>query len=395
MHTSVRVAGRGAPRLALLSYGFRPFFLLAGLYAALAIPAWMAFLHGFARPGSTWPALAWHAHEMIYGFAVAAVAGFMLTAVPSWTGRRGFAGTPLLLLVLVWLAGRIAILAPLHPALIAVIDLGFLPVLALAITPSLVRSGARRNMLFIGLLALLFGANLHFHLGGARSVEALRLAVNTLLLLVALVGGRIVPAFTSAGLKQRGIDVRIPGHAAIDGGALLATLAVLVVDVARPGGVIAGVAAAGAAVLLALRLARWHGHRTLGEPILWILHVAYAWLPIALAMKAAWLLGGLGVAAGWQHALTIGAISTMILAVMSRAALGHTGRPLVAPRGVVVAYCLVTAAALARALGAAIFPDAASAWIGAAAALWSAAFALFLVAYAPILCRPRADGRPG
>lgn len=385
----------GRPPLALLAYGFRPFFLLAGIYAALAIPAWMAFLHGYGRPGAALPALAWHVHEMIYGFAVAAVAGFLLTAVPSWTGRRGFAGTPLLMLVLAWLAGRMALVLPLDPMVIAVIDLSFIPALALAITPSLVRSGNRRNFILVGLLALLFSANLRFHLGGAASIQSLGLAVNTLLLMVALVGGRIVPAFTSAGLKQRGIEARIPRHAAIDGAALAATMAVLVIDVLSPGGVIAGGAAAGAAGLLALRLARWQGQRTFGQPILWVLHVAYAWLPIALALKAAWLLGGFVAAAGWQHALTVGAFSTMILAVMSRAALGHTGRPLVPPPGVVIAYVLVTAAALARVFGPALFPGAGSAWTGAAAMLWTVAFTLFVVAYAPILCRPRADGRPG
>ena len=385
---------RVRPRLALLAYGFRPFFLLAALYAILAIPLWAALLHGLAEPVRIAP-LAWHAHEMIYGFVAAAVAGFILTAVPSWTGRRGFAGMPLLVLVVIWIAGRLAFFTPLNATLVAVLDLAFLPALTLAVLPSLVRSGNRRNFVFVVLLGLLFAANLRFHLAGAASTEPLSLAVNTILLMVALVGGRIVPAFTSARLKQCGLDVRIPGHAVIDRTALAAALAVLVVDLISPRGMAAGVTAAAAAVLLALRLARWQGHRTLGEPILWVLHVAYAWLPVSLALKAAWLLGGYPFAAAWMHALTIGAFSTMILAVMTRASLGHTGRALVAPRPMTYAYLLLTAAALARAFGPAIVPAGGFAWISVAAALWTIAFALFVIVYAPVLCRPRADGKPG
>lgn len=388
---------RTPSHLAVLAYGFRPFFLLAGVYAALVIPVWMALLYGFALPQAPLPALAWHAHEMLYGFVAAAVAGFLLTAVPSWTGQRGFAGAPLLALVLVWAAGRVAVTLPLGlaPAVIAAVDLAFIPALALTIIPSLVRSGNRRNFVFVGFLVLLFAANLHFHFTGAASTEALPLAVNVVLLMVALVGGRVVPAFTASGLKQRGIDVRIRRHTLLDVAALAATGAVLVVDLVSPGGTIAGAVAATAALVLALRLSRWQGHRTLGEPLLWVLHVAYAWLPVGLALKAAWLLGAPLPGASWLHALTAGAFSTMILAVMSRAALGHTGRPLLAPRGMGIAYCLLTGAALARVFGPALEPQAWSLWLSGAGALWTAAFSLFVVVYAPILCRPRADGRPG
>jgi len=386
--------GRQRPLIPLFAYGFRPFFLLASLYAMLVVPAWMAFLQGHGQPARL-PALAWHAHEMIYGFVAAAIAGFILTAVPSWTGRRGFAGMPLLGLVSLWLAGRVVFVLPFDSIVVAVVDLAFLPALAFAIVPSLVRSGNRRNFVFVVLLGLLFIANLRFHLDNETSTEALALSVNTILVLVALVGGRVVPAFTSARLKQRGMEVRTPGHALLDRAAIAATLAVLVVDVVSPGATAAGVTAACAALLLGLRLARWHGHRTLGEPILWVLHVAYAWLPVALALKAAWLLGGFAYASGWLHALTIGAFSTMVLAVMSRASLGHTGRPLVAPKSAACAYLLVTAAALTRVFAPALFPGGGFAWIAAAAALWTTAFALFLIAYAPILCMRRADGKPG
>jgi len=392
-----RAAGLRRGGFALFGYGFRPFFLLAALHAGLAIPAWMALLHGAGVPGAPFPPLAWHAHEMLYGFVLAAVAGFMLTAVPSWTGARGFAGTPLAVLVAVWLAGRAAVTLPLGlPATaVAALDLAFPVALALAITPSLLRSGNRRNLVFVALLALLFAANLRFHLAGGAGNAGLLLAVDSMLLMTAVVGGRVTPAFTSGWLKQRGIDARIRSGTRLDAAALAATAAVLVVDLLAPGGLAAGAIAAAASVLLAARLARWQGHRTVREPLLWVLHLGYAWLPVALALKAAALLGAPLPGASWLHALTAGGFATLILAVMSRAALGHTGRALVAPRGAVAAYLLLTAAALCRVFGPAIAPAAWTLWLGAAALLWTLAFAAFLASYAPILLRPRADGRPG
>ncbi len=391
---------RGEPArdgFALFAYGFRPFFLLAALHAGLAMPAWMALLHGLDLPGAPLPPLAWHAHEMLYGFVMAAVAGFLLTAVPSWTGARGFAGAPLLVLVLIWLAGRAAVSLPtgLPAGWVATIDLAFPVALALAITPSLVRSGNRRNLVFVALLALLFAANLRFHLAGGTDVSPLRIALDCVLLLTVIVGGRITPAFTSAWLKRSGTGVSIPRVPWLDGGAIAAAAGVLCVDLAAPGGTAAGIAAALAAVLIAARLSRWRGHRTLGEPLLWVLHVGYAWLAVGLALKSASLLGAPLAGASWPHALTAGAFATLILGVMSRATLGHTGRALRAPGLAVVAYALVTAAAACRVFGPAVAPAAWTLWLGAAAALWTLAFAAFLIAFAPMLWRPRADGRPG
>ena len=200
-----RHAGERGPRTALLAYGFRPFFLLAGLHAVLAIPLWATFIMGVTSPVTPLAPLAWHAHEMIYGFVLAAIAGFLLTAVPSWTGQRGFAGAPLLALVLVWLAGRAVVTLPsgLPPAVVAAVDLAFPVSLVIAVAPSLVRSGNRRNWIFVGFLALLFAANLDFHRGGAADTSALMLAVNTVMLMVVLVGGRVVPAFTSRSGGQK------------------------------------------------------------------------------------------------------------------------------------------------------------------------------------------------
>lgn len=382
---------------AVLGYGFRPFFLLAGIHAVLAIPVWLFFLQGAASIASPIPPLAWHAHEMLFGFISAAVAGFLLTAVPSWTGSRGYAGAPLLGLALLWIAGRLVTTLPLGfpPPVVAFVDLAFFPVLALTLLPSLIRSGNKRNLVFIAMLAALFAANLHFHLAGAMNVDALLLGVNVILLMVAMIGGRILPAFTSSGLKQRGIDIRISRFPPLDTASLIAILAVLVVDLSSPGSIFAAVVATAAAALLALRLARWQGHRTLRDPIIWVLHVAYAWLPVGLALKAAWLFGAPVADTSWLHALTAGAFSTMILAVMSRAALGHTGRELVAPDLVVVAYYAIGIAALMRVFGPMLLAEAWRFWMIGSGALWSLAFLLFVVVYAPILCSPRADGRAG
>jgi uncharacterized protein involved in response to NO len=334
---------------------------------------------------------------MLFGFILAAVAGFLLTAVPSWTASRGYAGAPLLGLALLWIAGRLVTTFPLGitAGMVALIDLAFIPMLALTLLPALIRSGNRRNFVFIIMLSALFAANLHFHLAGAATIEPLLLGINLILLMVAMVGGRTLPAFTSSGLKQRGINIKIRRYPALDIAALMATLAVLIVDIFLPATIFAAVAATLAAALLALRLARWQGHRTLQDPIIWVLHVAYAWLPVGLLLKAAWLFGAPIPHTSWLHALTAGAFSTMILAIMSRATLGHTGRVLVAPGLIVIAYYLIGIAALMRVFGPILIAEAWRFWMIASGSLWSLAFILFVVVYAPILCSPRADGRAG
>jgi uncharacterized protein involved in response to NO len=384
-------------RPAVLGYGFRPFFLLAGLHATLALPVWLFLLFwsdGFTTAISP---LTWHAHEMLFGFISAAVAGFLLTAVPSWTGQRGYAGAPLLILVLIWIAGRLVttVSAGLSPLVIAIIDLAFLPALVLTKLPALLRSGNRRNSVFILMLAALFWANLSFHLAGATTIEPLLLAINIILLMVAMVGGRVLPAFTSSGLKQRGIEIRIRRCVPLDIASLVAILVVIVIDVVLPETTLAATAAVIAATLLTLRLARWQGRRSFRDPIIWVLHVAYAWLPIGLLLKAAWLFGLPIADTSWLHALTAGAFSSMILGVMSRATLGHTGRELVAPKLVVLAYYLLGAAALIRVFGPILYNQAWQFWMIASGSLWTIAFGLFVVVYAPILCSSRADGRAG
>jgi uncharacterized protein involved in response to NO len=388
-------------RIALFGYGFRPFFLAAGISATFLVPWWAASLVWGVPLGTTWPPALWHGHEMLFGFIVAAIAGFLLTAVPSWTGARGFAGWPLALIAALWVLGRAAVsgAAYLPLPLVAGVDLAFLPALAVFVLPPLVRA-ANRNTRLLAVLAALWATNAVFYWGlghgdPALARHALLVGIDIVLLLVTVIGGRIIPAFTSAALKQRGLATSVSVSPGMTPLAVIAMLALIGVDLWRPEGAAAGAVALAAAVIQGMRLSQWGAWRTVRMPIVWVLHLAYLWLPLGLALKALALLGKFAFAAFYLHALTIGAAAMMIVAVMTRASLGHTGRPLVVSRPVVCAYGLLAAAALVRVFGPAglalPYPEV----ILIAASLWTAAFALFLIVYAPILLSRRADGRAG
>jgi len=388
-------------RLVPFAYGFRPFFLLAGIYAALSIAAWMWLFGGGAAPGVPMPPQFWHGHEMIFGFVAAAIAGFMLTAVPSWTGERGFGGAPLIALTGLWVLGRIAfgLTAKLPFAVLAMAELAFLPGVMLLIAPSLFRS-RNRNMRLLVLLLALWTMDAGFLYGVATgdfatSSAALRGALDLVLILVTVIGGRIVPSFTGNALRQCGQAAPIRSRPWIEKLLIAAMLAYAIADLFAPAGVPTAVIAATAAVLHAWRLSGWRGLRTVSQPIVFILHVAYLWLPIGLALKAASLLGGFGWAAHWQHALGAGAAASMILAVMTRAALGHTGRPLRVHPLTTTAYGLLTMAVIVRVfvttLPAVNYRDA----VLIAGTLWLLAFLLYAVVYLPILVTARVDGKEG
>lgn len=394
-------AGRlGTP--VLLGYGFRPFFLLAGLSAPALVLVWLAVLAGGGWPDTAVSALSWHGHEMLFGFVAAAVAGFLLTAVPSWTGSPALRGAPLGALVALWLAGRAA-LAPwtgAPPALAAALDLAFLPALGVALAVPLVRAGKIANTAFLALLGLLTAANLLFHLewlgllaDGARLGQGL--AVGVVLMMVTAIGGRILPAFTRNALRARGVTTDVTTRSRVERLTLLSTAAMIPVDLILPGGVAAGAVALVAAAAHTRRMMGWQTRHTLGQPILWVLHAGYAWVPLALALKAAHGLAGLVDATAWLHALTAGGFATMILAVMSRAALGHTGRPLMVSRVTVASYALLLLAAALRTLAPELPGAAYTPALHAAGLAWVASFAAFLWVYAPVLTRPRADGQPG
>jgi uncharacterized protein involved in response to NO len=389
-------------RFTVLCYGFRPFFLLAGLAAIMTMAVlWWSLATGDWAAGSGTP-FAWHGHEMLFGFVAAAIAGFLLTAVPSWTGTKAVAGWPLAGLVLIWAAGRVA-WAPLPftpPAIVPAAGLGFFPVLALLVATPLVRSRNYRNLPFLLFLALLFAADWalyarRFEWSAVPPVDGVRLAINGVMLLVVIVGGRIVPAFTRNAMRQMNRACAITPAPRLDAACIAAALAVLLIDLAAPHGAWSGAVAGVTAVLLAARLIRWQGWRVLDVPLLWVLHAGYAWLALALALKAAWLLAGAPWAVNWMHALTAGAFGTMILGVTTRATLGHTARPLEASRLTTAAYVLVTLAAVLRVFGPPLVPALFLPVLWASMLLWITAFALFIVVYGPMLVRPRADGKPG
>lgn len=376
--------------MALWSAGFRPFFLCAAAWAAIAVPVWLAaHVHGYTLGGGL-PIALWHAHEMVYGFGLAAVAGFLLTAIPNWTGRLPVRGAALAALAGLWLAGRVALLAAgaIGAPAAALVDLAFPAALAAVVARELVAGRNFRNLPMLAALALLIAGSalVHLHALDIAYTAALgsRLGIGVLLALIALVGGRIVPSFTRNWLARQGAS-RLPRAAdRVDLACLGIVVAGIAAWVAAGDAPLAAGMQAAAGCAAAVRLSRWRGLAALGEPLVFVLHAGYAWLALGL------LFLGLNGLFAWAppgaplHALTVGAIGTMTLAVMTRASLGHTGRALVAGGGTTAIYLLVALAALLRIASA--FPgDAAAILLTLAGAAWSAAFGLFVVLYGPLL----------
>jgi uncharacterized protein involved in response to NO len=377
----------------VLGLGFRPFYLLAAAFAALAIPAWLLRLYGML-PRLAHIDLSWHVHEMVYGFAVAVLIGFLYTAARNWTGLWTPRHGHLAALALLWLAGRAAMLLASAPVA-AVVDLAFLPAAAWPLYRVLKRSGNRRNLFLVGLLALLALANLLFHAAriGAIGISPLRpvhAAILVFVLIETAIGGRVIPMFTANALP----GAKPVTHARRDRVTFALTVgAALAWIFALPGPLCAGFAAA-AGVAQATRLAFWRPLRTLANPLLWILHASYAWIAGGLLLLALAALGIVSASAAF-HALAVGAMSGLIIGMITRTALGHTGAALAAGKGETAMYALVQLGALSR-LAAAIGPVA---WrdgtLAAAAVAWSLAFLLYLALYAPRLLAARPDGKPG
>jgi uncharacterized protein involved in response to NO len=385
----------------LFASGFRPTFLVAGIAALLLVPLWVLIWgHAVALPG-VWPPILWHAHEMVFGFVAAAIAGFLLTAVPSWTGQRGFAGAPLLILVMLWAAARVLIATASVQLLpiVGITDVAFLVLLGILLAPPLLRN-RNRNTVLLFVLTSLATCNATFHWALMRhdpqmALHAILIAIDITLLLVTIIGGRIIPAFTGNALRSSGSSIRILAWPAIGPAAIGLMLAVVLVDLLWPDSHTAGALAGIAAIVQAVRILQWRSLALLRSPIVWVLHLSYIWLPVGLALKAVALLTGLAVSAFWLHALTIGVLATMILAVMTRAALGHTGRPLVVEPAIALGYLLLLGAALVRVFGQSVLSLPYPAVILVSATCWTLAFGVFFYVYAPILWSPRADGKPG
>lgn len=376
----------------LFSYGFRPFFLGAGIWAVVAMAVWISALtSGWAIAGD-YGGAPWHAHEMLFGFPPAVLAGFLLTAVPNWTGRLPVSGPPLMLLFAIWVAGRIAMLMPELigvPAAVG-IDLLFLPALLFICAREVIAGRKWTDMKILsGLLALTI-ANGLFHLaviGGDGSGMANRLAISAYVMLIIVMGGRIIPSFTRNWLKKLGNERFPVPYNRFDLLAILTSLLALAGWVLLPEFPPVAMLAALAALLHAIRLSRWRGWETTPEQLLLILHLAYAFVPLGLAGIA---LGTVGVIDQYSvlHLLSVGTIATMMIAVMSRVSRGHTGRPLTASWLASASYAAIILAAVLRPM-ANVMPQHHFALISAAGALWIIAFGLFCIDCGPMLVATR------
>jgi uncharacterized protein involved in response to NO len=387
-----------APRrgFALWALGFRPFYLGGALFATAAMLAWLAELDGHPLPAlhPYLPGMLWHAHEMIFGFAAAIVAGFLLTAVRAWTTVTPAEGKSLAALWVLWLAGRVAVGYASAPVAMT-LDVAFLPVCALVLLRVLARAKNSHNIFLPIALGLLATTNLVFHLAAASgrvdlALRAAYVAVGLLVLFVTIIGGRIIPSFTVNA---------IPGFAIkkwrfVESSIMLLTLIPFLLDGFGVSGPVLAAASALAACVQGLRVIGWRSWRVGNRPILAILHIGYAWIPFGFVMLA---LAASGVVEHSLaiHAFTVGAIGGAIIAMITRTARGHTGRPLVAGYIDVACYGLLVGAALVRVLVPALAPQLTLVAIDVSAACWILAFAGYLARYAGWLAKPRADGKPG
>ncbi len=384
---------RANAKFALWNLGFRPFYLLAGLFAALSVPLWAARFAGWLGEWVYASESVWHAHEMIFGYAFAVMTGFLFTAVRNWTGRPTPTGAALAAIAGLWLAARVLAFTPWTLAGAAA-DTAFALAVALGIGVPLVASGNRRNYFFIVVLLAIGAANLAFYLSRAevldvRASDGVQVALDLILFVMAVMGGRVIPMFTANGVSGSK-PVR---HVLLERAALGSVLVLLVADAFSLSEGVLAVLAGLAAVAHAARLALWQPWLTLRRPLVWILHAAYAWIAVHLALRALapFELFPPSLAI---HALTVGAIGGLTLGMMTRTARGHTGRALEAGRAEVACYSLVQLAAVTRVLVPIVLSSLYFTAVSISALLWFLAFALFTLTYWPILTRPRADGRP-
>lgn len=384
--------------ITLFSAGFRPFFLFGALYAAALIAVWVPWFLGLVSPEMDFSPVSWHAHELLFGFVPAIVAGFLLTAIPNWTGRPPVAGWPLAALFAVWIVGRLGVAgsAALGPLAIALLALLFPVALAAVAGREIAAARNWRNLKVVAVLAVLIGAQGLFHWELWRfgqSVHGTRLAVAAIVTLIMLIGGRIIPSFTGNWLRARG-GARLPApFSRFDSTAMGLGLLALIAWVLRDGAVLnerlTGALLLVAGLAQAVRLTRWQAQRTLSEPLVLVLQVAYAFIPVGFLL-AAWasLSGSSAHGSAALHAWTAGAVGGMTLAMMTRVTLGHTGRVLTASWATVAIYAAVTLAAGAR-MAAALDPQRTMLLLPLAGVLWVAAFLMFAMVYGRMLLTRR------
>jgi uncharacterized protein involved in response to NO len=390
----------GIPRLrdyrgpVLLSYGFRPFFLFGAVYAGLAVLAWLPIFNGGLVLWSAFSAVDWHVHEMLYGYLAAVVTGFLLTAIPNWTGRLPIQGMPLLVLVLVWLAGRACVTfsAEIGWLLAAIVDVSFLVLVVAATAREIVAGKNWRNLRVVGLVTLLLAGNIAFHIEAhvrGTAEYGARAGIGAVVLLIVVIGGRIVPSFTRNWLTRENPG-RLPvPFARFDVVTMAVTAAALVLWIVQPTGQLVAAALVITGLLNTVRLARWAGDRTYHDRLVLILHVGYAFVPLGFLLASVAALDIIVSGAG-VHAWTVGAAGTMTLAVMTRASLGHTGHALVASPMTQAIFATVVIASLAR-ICASLEPGWNDALLHITAFAWCVAFFGFVLSFGPML----AGSRPG
>jgi uncharacterized protein involved in response to NO len=379
---------------AILGYGFRPFFLSAAVWAGFAMAAWIGALYGAWTIPTAFGIIDWHAHEFLWGYLSAVIAGFMLTAVPNWTGRLPIVGWPLAVLWSFWAAGRIAVFfsAWIGVEMAALIDLTFLAALIFVLGREIIASRNWRNFKVVGVVALYLYANAAFHCeavlsGSAVQEQGLRMGLSAAILLMVLIGGRIIPSFTRNWLAKRPAGFLPIPFNRVDGAIVAVSAAALVAWVIAPVSVAAGAICIAAGIANLARLARWAGWRTLGEPLVAILHAGYLFLAVGfLLLGGAIMLPDQVPYAAAVHSWTAGAIVVMTLAVMTRASLGHSGLALHATKPISLIYALGIGAGLLR-LAAAFWPEN-TLLLEAAGLAWIGCFAAFAIVYTPILAKP-------
>lgn len=387
---------------AFFSYGFRPFFLFACLYAALGIAVWLLWIgmhslgHTFEFISIALPPHIWHAHEMLYGYVMAVIAGFFLTAVPSWTDTRPVQGPALIVLVSLWVAGRVAIwLSAFLPVwLVAVLDLAFIPALFSLVIFALSKRWSKRNLIFIPILALLFFGNVLVHgelLGWFSDSLSTghRLTLDTALLLIVLIGGRVIPAFTTNALRNSGHSQLPISRKPVEALAIGSMVALLIANAVDAPSLWVGSIALSAAVFHFIRLSGWRGLATLDRPIVWILHLGYLWLIFGFALIGIAAFSDILSEVTALHALTVGAIGSLTVGVLTRAGLGHTGRKVIASVPMITAYLLISAAAALRVLAPILLFEFYNEAMLVSGLLWISAFTILTWVFMPILTSPR------
>jgi uncharacterized protein involved in response to NO len=381
----------------LFVLGFRPFFLLSGLFAILSIALWVPTFVGWLPLNSYYGQIGWHSHEMIFGYTAAVIAGFLLTAVRNWTEMATAQGWSLAALTLIWCLARILPFFPLAlpPGLIALVDLSFLPALVVGIGVPLVRRGDRRNLLFIPLIAVFWLANLLLHLallGFAPNLahQAVLLGLDLVVLLIVIMGGRVIPLFTASALE----GVRIKRWSVIEWFAIISVIAFTFAEFLFIDPRIAGMFAGVAAIANGIRLGGWYTHRLWRVPLLWVLHLGYSWIVVGFLLKAGSVLEVIPPQFT-LHAFSLGAIGVLTMGMMARVSLGHTGRPLKVGPEMAIAFAAVNLAAVTRGLLPILHPQWFSQLVILSGGLWLIAYAIFSVVYVPILLQPRLDGKSG